>query len=115
MADEFKVHRLNGEGLAQADHLAEVFGTALGMVQMILKRVPSREYSLVVTKMQEASYWAKRAMAMQPGNQVGSNPHRMVLNGDGTDHTHCANCGIEESDPATRGSSCPINTVGSGG
>lgn len=113
MADEFKVHRLNADGLAKAEKLAEVFDTCLGMVKMILNSVPSREQSLVVTKLQEASYWAKRAMAMQPGNQEGANPHSFTLPEDeGEDPIpYCTACGARQNE-ARATASCPGPKVG---
>ena len=68
MANEFKVHRLNEEGLAKADYLAEEFETLLAKVE---KLVPSgRERAIVVTKLQEACFYAKRGLAMQKAYQV---------------------------------------------
>lgn len=67
MRDEFRVHKLNEHGLEAADRLADAFSTLLTEVD---KLVPAgRERSLVVTKLQEASFWAKRGVATQPQNQ----------------------------------------------
>ncbi len=33
---------------------------------------PGRERALVVTKLQEAAFWAKRAVAIVPTNQINS-------------------------------------------
>lgn len=83
--DEFKVHRLNRCGLQKADQLAEVFETALAAVRAIcandLKGTGAREMALVATKMQEASFFAKRAMALDPANQA-------------TDVWQCPGCGL---------------------
>ena len=69
MATEFSVHRLNKVGLAKADRLAKAFETCLDDVKQQIP--PGRELALVVTKMQEAAFFAKRAMALQPENQEG--------------------------------------------
>jgi hypothetical protein len=64
--DEFKVHLLNEAGLAKAKQLEDAFTTLLASIEQI---VPvSRERSLVVTKLQEASFWAKRGIAVLPEN-----------------------------------------------
>lgn len=67
MSDEFKVHRLNAAGMAKAQLLAEAFEEALTKINAIVPA--SRELSLVVTKLQEASFFAKRAVALHPFNQ----------------------------------------------
>ena len=64
---EFEVHRLNELGMAKASAIAEAFSDLLTSVESVCP--PSRERSLVITKLQEASFWAKRAMAVVPENQ----------------------------------------------
>lgn len=67
---EFQVHLLNDAGIAKANALAEVFSATLDTIE---KLVPAgRERSLVITKLQEASYWAKRGIAIDPANQKGA-------------------------------------------
>ncbi len=65
---EFKVHKLNAEGLAKAELLAGVFSDALNSIDQLLP-AQSREKSLVVTKLQEACFFAKRGIALDPKNQ----------------------------------------------
>lgn len=65
--NEFQVHILNDEGIAKANALAEAFSSTLDLIEKIVP--PSRERSLVVTKLQEAAFWAKRGMAVDPANQ----------------------------------------------
>lgn len=65
--NEFQVHKLNEAGLAKATQLAEDFSELLAKIEE--KCPPSRERSLVVTKLQEASFWAKRSIAVLPDNQ----------------------------------------------
>lgn len=71
--DEFKVHRLNAAGLSGADSIAKAFDRALAEVRLIAERTNdkcnARELALVVTTLQTASFWAKRAMALLPEYQ----------------------------------------------
>lgn len=68
MSNEFKVHRLNVQGLVKADRLANAFATCLAEVEGL---VPAgHELSLVVTKMQEACFFAKRGIALDRENQL---------------------------------------------
>jgi len=83
MRDEFAVHTskeiiletdiytipgmLNGIGLAKAKELGEIFSEALNRIEYF---VPAgRERALVITKLQEASFFAKRGIALDPANQ----------------------------------------------
>lgn len=65
--DEFRVHLLNEQGLAKAAKLAEAFSQFLETVDGLIPQ--SRERSIFVTKLQEASFFAKRALAVVPENQ----------------------------------------------
>lgn len=67
MKNEFQVHMLNDDGIAKATELGEAFSTLLEKVEAL---VPAgRERALVVTKLQEASFFAKRGIAVLPENQ----------------------------------------------
>lgn len=66
--DEFKVHRLNGVGMERAKGLALEFSRLLEEVEVI-SGSDGRDMALVRTKLQEASFYAKRAMASRPENQ----------------------------------------------
>jgi hypothetical protein len=68
MANEFSVHLLNEQGLAQADKLKRAFEELWGVIESVTP-MSSRPKSVVLTKLQEASMWAKRAMAELPENQ----------------------------------------------
>lgn len=62
MKSEFQVHVLDESALDKARQLGEIFSTALEAIEAI---VPAgRERALVVTKLQEASFFAKRGLAM---------------------------------------------------
>jgi len=67
MVNLFQVHMLNEVGLAKASGLANAFDQ---LWQYIEDNVPEgRERSLVATKLQEASFFAKRGIAMLKENQ----------------------------------------------
>ena len=68
MRDEFKVHLLNEQGLKLASDLGDVFSKALTEIEALLPA--GRERALVITKLQEASFFAKRGIALDPKNQV---------------------------------------------
>jgi hypothetical protein len=72
MTNEFAVHRLNERGLAAADKIADRFGALLLFIE---DAIPvSRERALVVTKLQEACFFAKRGIALLPENQADEAP-----------------------------------------
>lgn len=64
---EFQVHLLNETGISKAAQLGCIFSEALEKIEAI---VPAgRERALIITKLQEASFFAKRAIATIPENQ----------------------------------------------
>ena len=65
---EFEVHLLNDIGIKKAQLLAENFTNMLDGLEEICGK-DSREMAIVRTKMEEASFFAKKAMANQPENQ----------------------------------------------
>lgn len=64
---EFQVHLLNDAGIAKAAIIASIFSEALTALEACIP--PGRGLALVITKLQEASFFAKREMAMDPANQ----------------------------------------------
>lgn len=64
----FSVHMLNEEGIKKATVLAEKFSDVLDHVETSSPGA-GREVALARTALQEACFWAKRAMAMDPANQ----------------------------------------------
>src|SRR5437764_1053304 len=63
----FRVHRLNDDGMKHAELIAESFD---GLVLYLSKLCPeSREFSIVKTKLEEACFFAKKAMANHEPNQ----------------------------------------------
>jgi len=74
---EFDAHMLNDAGKAKAIEIAGRFSALLESLEEIVGAdsremvvgADSREMALVRTNLQNASFYAKRAMAMQPANQ----------------------------------------------
>lgn len=79
----FEVHLLNEAGMAKARQLQREFQAFLETVETLcapgdpvaaqcaFPEPGARELALVRTKLEEASFFAKRAMAMQPDNHDG--------------------------------------------
>lgn len=66
---EFQVHRLNEQGLKKADNIAVSFDNLLNELK---GNIPAgRELSLVQTHLEQACFYAKKAIAKQPENQLG--------------------------------------------
>lgn len=66
MNKEFAVHMLNPEGRDKAHHIAEAFDACL--VKLVAICPAGREMALVRTKLEEACFFAKKAMASDPKN-----------------------------------------------
>ena len=64
---EFKVHMLNESGKKKVTSLAAYFSILLDGVEAA--GVTGRELALVKTKLEEAAFFAKRAVASLPENQ----------------------------------------------
>lgn len=65
---EFAVHRLNQEGMEKATSIAFGFDLLLGGLEAVC--MPGRELSICKTKLEEACFFAKKAMAINLGNQA---------------------------------------------
>lgn len=65
---EFQVHKLNAEGLMQAADIAHEFTVFLNTLEAYIGTT-SREAAIVRTKLEEACFFAKKAMASKPENQ----------------------------------------------
>lgn len=63
----FEVHKLNQDGFHRASVIAERFDTLLADLTLICPE--SREFLICKTKLEEAAFFAKKAMANQPENQ----------------------------------------------
>lgn len=72
MRNEFQVHVLNNIGINRAKGVGELFSEFLDKLESFIPQTPSQnghEMALVKTKLQEASFFAKRAIAVLPENQ----------------------------------------------
>jgi len=67
MNKEFEVHMLNADGKSKAATIAQTFDTCLSTLLAVVPD-PSREMSLCRTKLEEACFFAKKAMACKPEN-----------------------------------------------
>lgn len=64
----FEVHRLNQRGMVNANLIADSFSALVEKLKSICPD-NTREFSIVKTKLEEAAFFAKKAMAKQPENQ----------------------------------------------
>jgi hypothetical protein len=67
--DEFAVHMLNTQGKEKATDIADTFSVLLDGLEHICG-TDGREMSIVRTKLEEAAFFAKKAMAKRAENQV---------------------------------------------
>jgi hypothetical protein len=81
--NEFQVHILNEDGIERAKQLAATFDAFLeqlkklclhdqqkyGGILLAGNAYNGREFAIVRTKLEEASFFAKKALAMLPENQ----------------------------------------------
>jgi hypothetical protein len=65
---EFAFHLLNETGKVKAQRIAEKFTEFLNYLEAECT-TQGREMAVVRTKLEEACFFAKKAMATQPGNQ----------------------------------------------
>lgn len=72
MNKEFDVHMLNETGKAKAAAIASAFDRLLETLLDICP--PSRELAITRTKLEEACFFAKKAMASHPDNGEVSTP-----------------------------------------
>lgn len=66
MNKEFTVHMLNDAGKAKAKDIAEAFDACLEKLVAICPA--GRELAITRTKLEEAAFFAKKAMASAPEN-----------------------------------------------
>lgn len=70
MHKEFAVHRLNAVGMESAKRMASLFDSLLTELETSCRcNIGTREFSLAKTKLEEAAFFAKKAMAIDPTNQ----------------------------------------------
>lgn len=63
MRDEFKVHLLSEDGIKRAKDLAEAFSELLDKLEGICPGSP--EFTISKRKLEEACFYAKKAMAQK--------------------------------------------------
>jgi hypothetical protein len=66
MHKEFAVHMLNDTGKAKARQLADAFDLLLAKIETMC--TDGRELAIARTKLEEACFFAKKAMALDPAN-----------------------------------------------
>ena len=64
---EFAVHKLNEEGMKKAKHIQYLFDSCLNGLEEVC--TTGREFSITKTKLEEACFFAKKAMAINLANQ----------------------------------------------
>lgn len=77
MSPLFQTHQLNEQGLTKAAVIAEHFNALLFTMEGLCTAEPSksgmltltREFAIVRSKLEEACFYAKKAMASLPFNQ----------------------------------------------
>lgn len=66
---EFEVYSLNSEGIDKANTIAVLFDNLLNELRAEGVCLPGRSLEIVKTKLEEACFFAKKAMAINPCNQ----------------------------------------------
>ena len=69
MDNLFTVHLLNEDGKQKAAEIAEYFDSCLDGLKTVCPE-NTREFSIVKTKLEEACFFAKKAMATDTENQI---------------------------------------------
>lgn len=64
----FSSTALNNEGLDKARRISELFTNLVDELRMETNHSQSRELSIMYTKLEEASFYAKKALRNYPGN-----------------------------------------------
>lgn len=67
--EEFAVHKLNDVGMLRARDIAKLFSLFLNSIEAHCG-ASGREMAIVRTKLQEAAFFAKRAIALDPESQA---------------------------------------------
>lgn len=68
MDPSFAFHKLNSVGIGKAEQIAEAFDLLLEKLKELCPE--GREFSIVKTKLEEASFFSKKSMAMKTDNQA---------------------------------------------
>jgi len=65
----FQFHKLNPDGIKKAEEIAATFNRLLWDLEHMCP-TSTREFSITRTKLEEACFYAKKSMAMDPANQL---------------------------------------------
>lgn len=65
---EFQVHKLNQDGIRKAIHIADQFDDLLEDLKKVIPE--GRILSIVRTKLEEACFFAKKGIAINPDNHM---------------------------------------------
>lgn len=68
MREEFAVHMLNNKGKRKANEIATAFDTCMSVIEKHCP--PGRLLAIVKTTMEQACFFAKKSMAIQPENHI---------------------------------------------
>lgn len=71
MRPEFAFNALSADGIAKAISIAILFNDVLSDLSVLCPQ-ETREFSIVKTKLEEACFFAKKAMASDPCNQLAN-------------------------------------------
>lgn len=66
----FRTHKLSPSGFTKAIAIAKAFDTLLGTLEAYCTN--GREFAILKTKLEEACFFAKKAMAIDPANRPGA-------------------------------------------
>ena len=66
---QFEVHMLNPSGIEKAKQIRDAFDNLLTELDALTPNGGHREMAIVRTKLEEACFFAKKALANQPENQ----------------------------------------------
>lgn len=64
----FKHHKLNGEGMKKCEAISQEFNKLLEALESMTP-TGNREFALVKTHLEQACFYAKKSVALQPHNQ----------------------------------------------
>lgn len=67
MKNLFEVHKLNAEGMKKAELIARSFSILLDNLEDVCRE--GREFSIAKSQLEEACFYAKKAMVSDPMNQ----------------------------------------------
>jgi hypothetical protein len=70
MSPEFTSHQLNDLGLARCQNISVAFDTLLKVIEAAVPE--SRQLSIVITKLEEACFYARKGVSLRQEYQVNA-------------------------------------------